>query len=227
MKKSLIWKIAPLALLAAVCLLVPTACGGLTEKNAQEAAENFMDAWTRTDSNALKKCVDDPEKLPEDVRHFKGMHLSKNAILNGLPKAWSEHKQKIGMLVDKMNEKVMGSAKYTITDVKETGDGYVFTLDVTYPVGDMNQVLRDSLNNTVNQSSLNQLMSKLMKEGKISVSTSPDEMMSVVMTEGLKLVEKAIDEMVFETKTEKLILVVYETEYSEILIKAEKSGFEN
>jgi methionyl-tRNA formyltransferase len=111
-------------------------------------------------------------------------------------------------------------------EVKQNDDSYEFTVEITAPGDDFEDSLKSALNNKLNTNAIQQIVTRLMQEGKITATSTQKEISDALMPELLKLIEDVIDDIEIETETTENTLVVYETEDGEVLIDAKKSDLD-
>ena len=99
-------------------------------------------------------------------------------------------------------------------------------VEITAPGDDFEDSLKSALNNKLNTNAIQQIVTRLMQEGKITATSTQKEISDALMPELLKLIEDVIDDIEIETETTENTLVVYETEDGEVLIDAKKSDLD-
>lgn len=214
-------------MLAVACLFALTSCGGLSEDDAREVAEKFMNAYMEMDADTIKKLADDKDELPEEILDFKGWDAEKEEIMENLPAELSGYTKDMEKIVDTVIDKALDAMDYKITKVKEVEGGFEVSVEINAINGAMGDSFGEILTDSMDQSAMMQLVTKLMQEGKISVTSSQEDMMKVLMPEIIKIIGDAVEKIEFEIETKDVVLFVYENEDGEILINVDKSSLDD
>jgi hypothetical protein len=211
-------------MLAVACLFALTSCGGLSEDDAREVAEGFLDAFLEMDTEKMLEFVDDKDELPEEFE--EGLGALKENLIDELGDQLGDYEEQLADIIDTLIEKCIAVLEYEITEVKQNDDSYEFTVEITAPGDDFEDSLKSALNNKLNTNAIQQIVTRLMQEGKITATSTQKEISDALMPELLKLIEDVIDDIEIETETTENTLVVYETEDGEVLIDAKKSDLD-
>lgn len=212
-------------LLALVCVISMVACSGekakkaeeetVTEEDAREVAEGFMDAYVQLDVDGMKKYIDDPAVLDDEL----GEGFDIEAMIDELvEESVAENpelesiKEEMRSLMSTVMYKYIGTLSYEILDVEEDDGTFTYTVELTLP--DENADISEYME--FDEEAYTTLILEGISNGTI---TTPEDMYTVI----LEAIEEKVAEAEFKTVTEEMEIVVEEVD-GELKVIAEKSS---
>lgn len=207
-------------LLVLVCTISLVSCGGTNDEAARETVIAFMDAIADLDAETAEKYVDDASALPTE---FKNLDLSK--LMEGMPSDLGDYTDDFETLFSGLMDKVKKEISYEIKESKKTDDGFVFTLDVTFP--DFETTNIDTLlEEQLDEESMQTLLMDMFTSGEITADSTETDIMNLIMPKMLDMLKTAFDKIEITTKTNESVFVVTKTD-GQWLINTEKSNLGN
>ena len=212
-------------LLALVCVISMVACSGekakkaeeetVTEEDAREVAEGFMDAYVQLDVDGMKKYIDDPAVLDDEL----GEGFDIEAMIDELvEESVAENpelesiKEEMRSLMSTVMYKYIGTLSYEILDVEEDDGTFTYTVELTIP--DENTDMSEYME--LDEEAYASLIMEGISNGTI---TTTEDVYSVIFG----AMEEKIAEIEFDTTTKEVKLVVREVD-GELKVIAEESS---
>ena len=204
-------------ILALICVLSTTACGSISQEDAEKTAKTFLDAYMDLDKDKIEDIVDNPDKLEAIIDY----DAKKKEAMETLPENLKAYEANYEEFFDAVFEKMKSKMSYTIKDTVVNGSEATVTAEIVIPNTesfDAKAVLSERLNDEA----IKKMVTELAKEGKITKDSTKDEILDLIMPLMIDQMVETVDDINFETETLTKDLVVYKKD-GKLLINAEKS----
>ena len=217
-------------LLAVVCTMSMVACGGTgkdTSAGAEKVVESFMDAFCDLDMDKVKDYVVDENDIPEEIANLD-LSAGIKKIMEEMPSEAEAYASDFEKVFNDLIEKLKKSLSYKIKKTEKAEEDYIVTVELTVPDPekmesiDMESLFAESLDETA----LNDMLMKMLAEGKISENSTEQEILDLIMPELIKIVKNVFDSIELETITKDVEIVVVQTEDGKWLVDAQKSNLD-
>lgn len=193
------------------------ACGGKSEQLARETADNFMTALIQLDLAEVENYIDDASGLPETFKNF-----DVDQIMSTLPADLNDYSEEFRGIITNLMDKVKGTMAYEIKSVEKVEGDYVFTLDLTMPVNDID--FESLIEDKVSDEAINKIVTDMVASGEITAASSQKEMMDALMGKFIEIINNTFNELEIKTETQEAQLFVSKID-DKWLVNAEKSEF--
>ena len=189
---------------------------------AEDAVKGFMDAFCEFDFKEMEKYIDG--ELPAEFAEFDFSTIKEETV-NSLPEELDAYKDDFGKMFDTAIDKMLATISYDITNVKEDGDNYVISVDVT--MADFN-ALEESLNNALTSDLSDKIVEigeEAMENGDLSDDSTEQEVMDYLIPKAIDMIGDLLEDEIknLERTTEEGEFVVTEVD-GEWLINIEESS---
>lgn len=213
-------------LLALMCVISMVACSEekskkteeeetVSEEDAREVAEGFMDAYIQLDLDGMKKYIDDPdfldEKLGEDIDIDSMIDTYVEEAIKEDPEL-EPVKEEMKSFMSTAMDKYLSAISYEIMDVEEDDGTFTYTVELTIP--DENTDMSEYME--LDEDAYASLIMEGISNGTI---TTTEDVYTVIF----EAIEEKLAEIEFDTTTKEIKLVVREVD-GELKVIAEESS---
>ena len=196
-----------------------TACGS-SKKDAQEAAQGFMDAFIKLDYDGIKEYIDDETAIPESIKN-----LDADKVVESLPAELSEYSEDFESIFNDVIKKATDDMSYEIKGIEKNNKDYEVTVEVTLP--DFENIdIESVIGEQLNKEAMTNLLMEMISSGEITDFTDQKAIMDVLMPKIVEIAKDAIADIEIETTTEEKVIVVVK-EDDKWLVSAEKSEIDD
>lgn len=191
-------------LVVAVMVLSLSACGKKKEE-AEKTLNGFMDGYCELNAEEMKNYVDDDDiPIIEEVEKF-----DIDKLIGEVPDEFADYEEELKEILADFVERMKETVSYEVKEVEEKAGSYIFTLDVTVP--DINSdELESAFAESVDQNALQQLVLDKYATGELTETSTEKDIYKIMMPEVIKGFEKTLDNMKVEEETEEKEIVVTE-----------------
>ena len=151
-----------------------TACGS-SKKDAQEAAQGFMDAFIKLDYDGIKEYIDDETAIPESIKN-----LDADKVVESLPAELSEYSEDFESIFNDVIKKATDDMSYEIKGIEKNNKDYEVTVEVTLP--DFENIdIESVIGEQLNEEAMTNLLMEMISSGEITDFTDQKAIMDVLI----------------------------------------------